>query len=78
MFLFISQKDESRKRPMPDDESEVPSFTIEQTKRTRQNLSTQISTNSNQQQTSNSIDCDEEFSQNKFFFFIFFIKQQKK
>jgi hypothetical protein len=47
---------------MPDDESEVPSFTIEQTKRTKQNLSTQVSTNSNQQQTSNSIDCDEEFS----------------
>jgi hypothetical protein len=47
---------------MPDDESEVPSLSIEQPKRSKQNLSTQISTNSNQQQTANSIDCDEEFS----------------
>jgi len=47
---------------MPDDESEVPSFSIDQTKRSKQNLSTQISTNPIQQQTSNSIDCDEEFS----------------
>jgi hypothetical protein len=56
-------KDESRKRPMPDDESEVPSFSNEQTKRSKQNLSNQISINSlQQQQPSNTIDCDEEFS----------------
>jgi hypothetical protein len=48
---------------MPDDESEVPSFSNEQTKRSKQNLSNQISTNSlQQQQPSNTIDCDEEFS----------------
>ncbi|CAF0971336.1 unnamed protein product [Adineta steineri] len=51
-------KDESRKRPMPDDESEVPSFSTEQSKRSKQT----VSTNSGQQQTSNPIDCDEEFS----------------
>lgn len=44
---------------MPDDESEVPSFSIEQTKRTKQHVSTQVST---QQTTSTSLDCDEEFS----------------
>jgi hypothetical protein len=44
---------------MPEDESEVPSFSIEQSKRSRQNLSTQIST---QPTTSNSLDCDDEFS----------------
>jgi hypothetical protein len=44
---------------MPDDESEVPSFSIEQSKRSRQNFSTQIST---QHPTSNSLDCDDEFS----------------
>lgn len=47
---------------MPDDESEVPSFSIDQTKRSKQNIPTQVSTNSNQQQQpSSSIDCDEEF-----------------
>ncbi|CAF0919826.1 unnamed protein product [Adineta ricciae] len=51
-------KDESRKRPMPDDESEVPSFSIEQSKRSKQT----ISNNSNQAQTSNPIDGDEDFS----------------
>jgi hypothetical protein len=43
---------------MPDDESEVPSFSIDQVKRSKQTLSNQIP----QQQTSNRIDCDEEFS----------------
>jgi hypothetical protein len=47
---------------MPDDESEVPSYTIEQPKRSKQNFSNQVSTNSTVQQTSNSIDCDDEFS----------------
>jgi hypothetical protein len=47
---------------MPDDESEVPSFSVEQTKRCKQNLSNPISTNSTQQQTSNPIDIDDEFS----------------
>jgi hypothetical protein len=47
---------------MPDDESEVPSFSIEQAKRSKQNLSNQISPNLPEQQTSTRIDCDEEFS----------------
>jgi hypothetical protein len=36
-FLLIHhfQKDESRKRSIPEDESQVPSFTIDQTKRTK-------------------------------------------
>ncbi|CAF0929562.1 unnamed protein product [Rotaria sordida] len=50
-------KDESRKRPIPEDESQVPSFTIDQTKRTKQ----ATSTDSNQQQ-SNVIDYNEEIS----------------
>ncbi|CAF3756672.1 unnamed protein product [Rotaria sordida] len=50
-------KDESRKRPIPEDESQVPSFTIDQTKRTKQTTST----DSNQQQ-SNVIDYNEEIS----------------
>ncbi|UJR26274.1 hypothetical protein I4U23_007614 [Adineta vaga] len=51
-------KDESRKRSMPDDESEVPSFSLEQSKRSKQT----ISNNSSQVQRSNTIDCDDEFS----------------
>lgn len=53
---------------MPDDESEVPSFSVDQSKRSKQNLSNQPNNQINQQQTttvqtsSTSIDCDEEFS----------------
>ncbi|CAF1083962.1 unnamed protein product [Rotaria sordida] len=54
--------DKSRKRSISDDESEVPSFLIEQKKRSKQNFVNQISTTTTQQQVSNSIDYDEEFS----------------
>ncbi|CAF4060360.1 unnamed protein product, partial [Rotaria sp. Silwood2] len=56
--------DESRKRSISDDESEVPSSLIERKKRTKQNTINQTSTTTNttQQQLSNSIDYDEEFS----------------
>ena len=60
---------------MPDDESEVPSFSIGQSKRSKQNLSNQLNNHTNEQQqqqpqeqqqqpasSSTSIDCDEEFS----------------
>ena len=60
---------------MPDDESEVPSFSIDQSKRSKQNLSNQLNNHTNEQQqqqpqqqqqqpasSSTSIDCDEEFS----------------
>ncbi|CAF0721009.1 unnamed protein product [Rotaria sp. Silwood1] len=58
--------DNSQKRSMSDDESEVPSLLIQQKKRSKQNLvnqtSTATTTTTTQQQLSNSIDYDEEFS----------------
>lgn len=53
-------KDESRKRPMPDDESQVPSFSVDASKRSRQIQNNhQIHSSSSMSTT---IEGDEEFS----------------